>query len=69
MSGLVDDLLLLARLDQQRPLDQAPVDLLELAMADVGLARASHPAREVTSPPCQVTPSQRSWVIRTASRR
>ncbi|GAA3202387.1 HAMP domain-containing sensor histidine kinase [Actinocorallia longicatena] len=31
MGLLVDDLLLLARLDEQRPLESAPVDLLELA--------------------------------------
>ncbi|GIJ47061.1 two-component sensor histidine kinase [Virgisporangium aliadipatigenens] len=31
MGVLVDDLLLLARLDQQRPLEMAPVDLLSLA--------------------------------------
>ncbi|MDQ1247145.1 MAG: Histidine kinase, partial [Actinomycetota bacterium] len=48
MSGLVDDLLLLARLDQQRPLERRPVDLLALATADVGAARASHPDRQVT---------------------
>lgn len=47
MSGLVDDLLLLARLDQQRPLARTRVDLLALATADVGLARASHPDRDV----------------------
>ena len=29
MGLLVEDLLLLARLDQQRPLEQAPVDLLD----------------------------------------
>lgn len=47
MSGLVDDLLLLARLDQQRPLARIQVDLLALATADVGLARACHPDRDV----------------------
>jgi two-component system OmpR family sensor kinase len=31
MSGLVDDMLLLARLDQGRPLEQAPVDLTAIA--------------------------------------
>jgi two-component system OmpR family sensor kinase len=40
MGLLVDDLLLLARLDQQRPLEAAPVDLLALAADAVLDARA-----------------------------
>jgi two-component system, OmpR family, sensor kinase len=40
MGLLVDDLLLLARLDQQRPLEQRPVDLLTLATDAVHDARA-----------------------------
>ena len=40
MGVLVEDLLLLARLDQQRPLDQLPVDLLVLATDAVHDARA-----------------------------
>jgi two-component system OmpR family sensor kinase len=48
MGLLVEDLLLLARLDQQRPLVQEPVDLLSIA-ADVVLdARARHPQRSIT---------------------
>ena len=41
MAGLVDDLLLLARLDQGRPLEQEPVDLAALAGDAVQDARAS----------------------------
>jgi two-component system OmpR family sensor kinase len=47
MGGLVEDLLLLARLDQQRPLERAPVDLLELAGDAVQDARAVDPSRSV----------------------
>lgn len=58
MSGLVDDLLLLARLDQQRPLARDPVDLLALATADVGSARATYPDRlvEVVALPGETVP-------------
>ncbi len=47
MGLLVEDLLLLARLDQQRPLDRAPVDLLELAGDAVHDARAIDPSRAI----------------------
>jgi two-component system OmpR family sensor kinase len=47
MGLLVEDLLLLARLDQQRPLEHVPVDLLELARDAVQDARAVDPARPV----------------------
>lgn len=47
MGLLVEDLLLLARLDQQRPLEQAPVDLLELAGDAVQDAQAVDPTRTV----------------------
>lgn len=47
MGLLVEDLLLLARLDQQRPLEQRPVDLLELASDAVADARATDPGRSV----------------------
>lgn len=46
MGLLVEDLLLLARLDQQRPLDRSPVDLLALAadaVADTRATAADHP--------------------------
>ncbi|HVT65693.1 MAG TPA: HAMP domain-containing sensor histidine kinase [Mycobacteriales bacterium] len=47
MGLLVDDLLLLARLDQERPLEQAPVDLLDIAQGVVGNARLVAPDRTV----------------------
>ena len=48
MSGLVDDLLLLARLDQQRPLRSEPVDLRQL-LVDVSLdSQAAHPSHPLT---------------------
>jgi two-component system OmpR family sensor kinase len=48
MSVLVDELLLLARLDQGRPLERAPVDLTELAFDAAADARAVDPGRAVT---------------------
>ena len=47
MGLLVDDLLLLARLDQQRPFEHAPVDLRVLAIDAVEAARATAPDREI----------------------
>lgn len=47
MGLLVDDLLLLARLDQQRPLDLAKVDLVELVVAAVAAAQVAGPARDI----------------------
>ena len=47
MGVLVDDLLLLARLDQGRPLERAPVDLARLAADAVADTRAAAPDREV----------------------
>ncbi|MGH7776289.1 MAG: sensor histidine kinase, partial [Candidatus Dormibacterales bacterium] len=47
MSGLVDDLLLLARLDQGRPLERAPVDLRTIAEDALADARASAPRRTI----------------------
>lgn len=47
MRLLVEDLLLLARLDQQRPLVREPVDLLTLAADVVHDAAAVHPGHEV----------------------
>ncbi|RPF23127.1 sensor histidine kinase [Myceligenerans xiligouense] len=43
MGGLVDDLLLLARLDAGRPLEQAPVDLVALSADAVADAHAAGP--------------------------
>jgi len=48
MGVLVDDLLLLARLDQQRPLEHAPVDVVELVDAAAAALRAAAPDRTVT---------------------
>ena len=48
MGGLVEDLLLLARLDQGRPLEQVPVDLFRLATDAVADARAVSPDRTIT---------------------
>jgi two-component system OmpR family sensor kinase len=45
MGLLVDDLLLLARLDQQRPLQHQPVDLLTLAGDSIHDVRAVQPGR------------------------
>jgi two-component system, OmpR family, sensor kinase len=47
MGVLVEDLLLLARLDQQRPLDRRPVDLLALAAEAVQDSRVIAPDRQI----------------------
>ncbi|MFN8099345.1 MAG: HAMP domain-containing sensor histidine kinase [Dermatophilaceae bacterium] len=47
MSRLVDDLLLLARLDEQRPLQRAQVDLTVLAAEEVQAARVRDPERTI----------------------
>jgi two-component system OmpR family sensor kinase len=47
MSTLVDDMLLLARLDQARPLEEQAVDMLSLATDAVVDAEARQPAREI----------------------
>jgi two-component system, OmpR family, sensor kinase len=47
MGMLVEDLLTLARLDQQRPLAKAPVDLLTLAVDAVQDARIVSPGRPI----------------------
>ncbi|WP_231856082.1 sensor histidine kinase [Nocardia cyriacigeorgica] len=51
MSVLVGDLLMLARLDAQRPLEREPVDLLALASDAVHSARAAAAARHPELPP------------------
>jgi two-component system OmpR family sensor kinase len=48
MGLLVEDLLMLARLDQQRPLEARPVDLLALAADAVSEARVAAPDHPVT---------------------
>jgi two-component system, OmpR family, sensor kinase len=47
MGILVEDMLLLARLDQQRPLEARPVDLLSLAADAVHDARVVAPSRNI----------------------
>ena len=47
MGELVDDMLLLARLDQGRPLDADPVDVAALARDSVSDARAVEPERPI----------------------
>ena len=48
MGVLVDDLLLLARLDQGRPLEREPVDLAKVAADAVQDAKAVEPERAIT---------------------
>ena len=48
MGVLVDDLLLLARLDQHRPLEQAEVDLCTLVSAAAAALRLACPDREIS---------------------
>jgi two-component system OmpR family sensor kinase len=47
MGTMVDDLLLLARLDEGRPLEMGPVQLADIAADAVADARATDPARSV----------------------
>ena len=47
MSHLVEDLLLLARLDQGRPLERRPVDLVNVALEAVAAAGAVEPDRPI----------------------
>ena len=47
MAKLVEDLLLLARLDEGRPLDRVPVDLVSLIEEVISDVSASHPSRTV----------------------
>src|SRR5581483_7442436 len=49
MGSLIDDLLLLARLDQGRPIEHAPVDLGVLAVDAVADARARAHDRRITA--------------------
>ncbi|MGI8627646.1 MAG: sensor histidine kinase [Geodermatophilaceae bacterium] len=50
MGRLVDDLLVLARLDQGRALDRQPVDLTQLAVDAATDAAVRDPEREITGP-------------------
>jgi two-component system OmpR family sensor kinase len=47
MGELVDDLLLLARLDEKRPLGEEPVDLVEVVMESIDAARTVEPDRPI----------------------
>jgi two-component system OmpR family sensor kinase len=47
MGGLVEDMLMLARLDEQRPVEHRPVDLLSLAADAVQDARIVAPGRTI----------------------
>jgi signal transduction histidine kinase len=47
MGGLVEDMLLLARMDQQRPVERRPVDMLTLAADAVQDARMIAPKRKI----------------------
>ena len=47
MGGLVEDMLVLARLDQQRPVERRPVDLLTLVVDAVQDARVVAPSRSI----------------------
>ena len=47
MGGLVEDMLVLARLDEQRPIERRPVDLLSLAADAVQDARIVAPGRTI----------------------
>jgi two-component system, OmpR family, sensor kinase len=49
MGRLVEDLLLLARLDQGRPLERAPVDLARIVEEALAAAQAVEPHRPLTS--------------------
>jgi two-component system OmpR family sensor kinase len=51
MGSLVDDMLLLARLDQGRPLERRPVDLIRLTRDAVDDARAVAPDRPIDFTP------------------
>ncbi|WP_168698288.1 sensor histidine kinase [Gordonia paraffinivorans] len=60
MNVLVEDLLMLARLGAQRPLDTAPVDLLGLATDAVSSARIAAPDRDIR---LEVSASDRPPVV------
>ena len=65
MGVLVEDMLLLARLDQQRPIEHRPVDLLTLAADAVQDARIIAPGPGASSSAWARRP--RSWCSATRS--
>ncbi len=66
MGLLVEDLLLLARLDEQRPLDQRRVDLLALASDAVHDAQTVAPERKIRMEVFDGPGTPRCWVTRRA---
>ena len=58
MGRLVEDMLLLAKFDEQRPLERQPVDLVMLARDAVSDAKASTPHR-----PIELVPGDSSVVV------
>jgi two-component system OmpR family sensor kinase len=66
MGMLVDDMLLLARLDQGRPVEREPVDLVDVATDAVDAARALQPERriELTAPEHVVVTGDREHLRR-----
>ena len=64
MSVIVEDLLLLARLDEGRPLEREPVDLAEVASEAVETARAVEPDRQIE---LSVEPARRARRPRAAA--
>ena len=63
MGELVDELALLARLDQGRPLEREPVDLAAVAQAAVDAARVAEPSR-----PIELDAPRPVWVTGDAGR-
>ncbi|MFN8172030.1 MAG: HAMP domain-containing sensor histidine kinase [Candidatus Nanopelagicales bacterium] len=59
MGSLVDDLLQLARMDQQRPLERLPVALGDVARASIDAATVANPDRRVTL----TAPVDGPWVL------
>ena len=64
MADLVDDLLLLARLDAGRPLERETVDLSRLVLEAVDDARVVAPDHQLAARHC---PRSRSWCAGTAT--
>jgi two-component system, OmpR family, sensor kinase len=69
MRSLVDDLLLLARLDQTRPVERVPVDLAVLAADACSDAAAADPDRPITLDAAQpvVVPGDRDHLLQAVS--
>jgi two-component system OmpR family sensor kinase len=63
MGLLVEDLLLLARLDQQRPMQRSPVDLVVLAADAVESARTLSPDRDIRLVAASPSPDEPAGVV------